>query len=1072
MTLMPNQTAGRIVCIGLAIAALLRGGAPARAAEPIHFNRDIAPILSNNCFYCHGPDKNKRKADMRLDTKAGLFGKLEEGIPVVPGDVANSMMVQRITSKDPDETMPPPKANKHLSAAQIDLLKQWVAQGAQWEPHWSFIAPQRPAVPAVKQTGWVRNPIDAFILARLEQEGLAPSKEADKTTLIRRVTLDLTGLPPTPGEVDDFLADTRPDAYERVVDRLLANPHYGERMALDWLDAARYADTHGYHIDAGRDQTRWRQWVIDAFNRNEPFDQFTIEQLAGDLLPNATVEQKIATGFVRNNMVNFEGGAIPEEYRTAYVIDRVNTTGTVFLGLTVGCTQCHDHKFDPMTQKEFYQLFAYYNNVPENGLDGSKGNAAPVLTAATPDQQKHLDELSAAQKAVERQLDAPIAGVDAAQAEWERATPTAASPAWIALEASVMKSAGGASLAQQDDKSILVTGPNPPSDTYTIVAPVELEKVTAIRVEALTEPHLTANGPGRSENGNAVLTGLKVAPADKAGAAVKMRSASADFTQDGFAVANVIAERRERNASKAGWALYPEVGKQHEAVFEFEQPLKTSVGTRISVTLEFKSPYAQHQFGRFRLSVTDAPAPASAKMPDEVARALVVPAANRTDAQQAVIRAYYRENVSPIARDLRQQLASLKKEQKEIESALPNTMVMAEMDKPRDTFVLMRGQYDKPGERVFPGVPAFLPPLALPDGARNDRLALARWIVAPNQPLTARVIVNRYWQSFFGTGIVKTAEDFGTQGEQPSHPELLDWLAVEFSQSSGQLPVASGQTEGSSLATSSSSLATGHQPLATSSPWNVKQMVRLIVTSAAYRQSSAITADKLAADPENRLLSRGPRFRLAAEFIRDQALAAAGLLDDRIGGASVSPYQPAGLWSELMSRSDGRNWTAQVYQQSHGADLYRRTMYTFWKRSSPPPSLSTFDAPDREVCVVRRARTNTPLQALVLMNDPTYVEASRKLAERMMHEGQTPEDRIACAFRLVLARKPSADESAVLKGVFDRQAERYRDDKPAAEKLLSVGEMPRDASLDVAELAAWANVASVILNLDEAVTRG
>jgi hypothetical protein len=1038
MTLIPDQTAGRIACIALAFGALLGvGGASVGAAEPIHFNRDIAPILSNNCYYCHGPDKNKRKADMRLDTKAGLFGKLEEGIPVVPGDTANSLLVQRITSKDPEEVMPPPKSNKHLSAAQVELLKQWVAQGAPWEPHWSFIAPQKPALPLVKNAGWVRNAIDTFILARLEGEGLTPSKEAGKTTLIRRVTLDLTGLPPTPAEVDDFLGDNRPDAYERVVDRLLANPHYGERMALDWLDAARYADTHGYHIDAGRDQTRWRQWVIDAFNRNEPFDQFTIEQLAGDLLPNATTEQKIATGFVRNNMVNFEGGAIPEEYRTAYVIDRVNTTGTVFLGLTVGCSQCHDHKFDPTTQKEFYQLFAYFNNVPENGLDGSKGNAGPVLTAGTPEQQKKLDELSAAQKAVERQLEGPIAGVDAAQAEWERGTPAAASPAWRALEPSAMTSAGGATLARQDDKSILVTGPNPNSDTYTVVAPVELEKVTAIRVEALTEPHLTANGPGRSENGNAVLTGLKVAAGDKAGAPVKMRSASADFTQEGFAVGTVISERPARNAPKAGWALYPEVGKPHEAVFEFERPLKTSAGTPISVTLEFKSPYSQHQFGRFRLSVTDSPAPAGEKMPGDVSRALSVAAADRTEAHRAVIRAYYRENISPITRDLRQQLASLKKEQKDIESKLPNTMVMAEMDKPRDTFVLMRGQYDKPGQRVSPGVPSFLPPLALPDGARNDRLALARWLVAPTQPLTARVIVNRYWQSFFGTGIVKTVEDFGTQGEQPSHPELLDWLATQFEDG-----------------------------------WNIKQMIRLMVTSAAYRQSSAITPEKLAADPENRLLSHGPRFRLPAEFIRDQALAAAGLLDDRIGGTSVSPYQPAGLWEELMSRSDGQKWTAQVYQQSHGSDLYRRTMYTFWKRTSPPPALSTFDAPDREVCTVRRARTNTPLQALVLMNDPTYVEASRKLGERMMHEGRSSEDRIASAFRLVLARKPSAEETAVLKAVYERQVERYRDDKPAAEKLLSVGESPRGDGLDVAELAAWTNVASVILNLDEAVTRG
>src|SRR4051812_36645095 len=512
---------GLVGAAALVLAAEPPAAPPVTAADaPVKFNRDIAPLLSENCFACHGPDKNKRKADLRLDTRAGLFGKLENGTPVVAGHPDQSEIISRITSDDPDERMPPPKSKKpKLTADQVELLKRWIRQGAPWEGHWSFTQPQRPPVPEVKDAAWVRNPIDAFLLQRLEKEGLHPSKEADKVTLIRRLTLDLTGLPPTPKEVDAFVQDDRPDAYERLVDRLFASPHFGERMALDWLDAARFADTHGYHIDSGRDQTRWREWVIDAFNRNEPFDQFTVEQLAGDLLPNATNDQRIATGFVRNNMVNFEGGAIPEEYRTAYVLDRVNTTGTVWLGLTVGCTQCHDHKFDPITQKEFYQLFAFFNNVPENGLDGKKGNAVPVLKTPTPDQQKKLDELATAAKSIEQQLAGPMPEVDEAQAAWEESTGARTKVAWTVLEPSTMKSAGGASLVAQADKTILVGGPNPAQDTYTIVAPTDLPEVTGLRLETLTDPNLSGKGPGRSDNGNIVLTDVRLSVGDPEDAA-------------------------------------------------------------------------------------------------------------------------------------------------------------------------------------------------------------------------------------------------------------------------------------------------------------------------------------------------------------------------------------------------------------------------------------------------------------------------------------------------------------------------------------------------------------------------
>jgi hypothetical protein len=773
---------------------------PATAGPPgpaINFDRQIRPILADNCYACHGPDDKQRKAKLRLDVKEEA---LKHGTVIVPGRAAASVLIERVASDDPQTRMPPPRTGKRLTPQQVELLRQWIDQGANWSVHWAFVKPQRPSLPAVTTPGWVRTPIDAFILARLERDGLRPSPKADKVTLIRRLTLDLTGLPPTPVQVDAFLADQRPDAYERLVDRLLASPRYGERMAVEWLDAARFADTHGYHIDSGRDMTRWREWVIDSFNQNLPFDQFTVEQLAGDLLSHATLRQRIASGFNRNHMINFEGGAIPEEYHTAYIVDRVNTTGTVWLGLTIGCAQCHDHKFDPITQKEFYQMFAFYHNVPENGLDGSKGNAAPFIKAPTPEQHQQLARLDQSIKKLEQQI---------------KAAP-----------------------------------------------------------------------PG------------------------------------------------------------------------------------------------------------------------------------------------------PEAQACNDRLAGLRKQRAELDKHVPTAMVMQELPKPRDTFMLIRGQYDKHGPKVTAATPAALPPL--PKDAPANRLGLARWLVDPSHPLTARVIVNRYWQMYFGTGIVKTAEDFGAQGEWPSHPELLDWLATEF--------VRSG--------------------------WDVKAMQRLIVTSATYRQSSAVQSEAFAKDPENRLLARAPRLRLHAEFIRDQALAVSKLLDDDIGGASVSPYQPPGLWEELASRLDGKNWTAQTYVQSHGKDLYRRTMYTFWKRTSPPPTLVTFDAPDRETCTVRRPRTNTPLQALVLMNDPTYVEASRKLAERVMTETPTTEERMELAFRLVLARRPTSPERAVLGQVFETQLAAYRKDNAAALKLLAVGESRRNPKLDPAALAAWAMVASTILNLDEAVTRG
>lgn len=1018
----------------------------ANAAEPgkVDFNRTIRPILSSTCFKCHGPDGEERKGGLRLDVREGALEKLESGEKaIVPGKPDESELVRRILSDDPNERMPPKSHLKQLTDKEKEALRQWVAEGAEYRLHWSFRKIERPALPVVKNDGWARNGLDRFILARLEGAGLKPSPEADRTTLIRRVTLDLTGLPPTPAEVDEFLADKRPDAYERLVDRLMSTSQFAERLTVDWLDAARFADTNGYHIDNGRDMSRWREWVIDAFANNMPYDQFTVEQLAGDLLPDATLSQKIASGFNRNHMINFEGGAIPEEYHMAYIVDRVNTTGTVFMGLTVGCAQCHDHKYDALTQKEYYQLYAFFYNIPENGLDGNKGNAAPLVKAPTAEQQKRLDELQKQVEAVEQRLAAPQPELDAAQLTWEQSAIKTADIVWTMLDPTTMASTGGATFSKEKDSSLKLTGTNPPTDTYTLTANPSLEQVTAVRLEVLPDPGLPANGPGRSANGNLVMTDarLKLATADNAaGTELKIQKATADFSQDTFPIANAIDAD-----PKSGWAIYPEVGKPHTAIFELATPTTLTRATPLTVILDFQSQFGQHQAGRIRLSVTNAANPhGKQQLPDNIRQILVLQPDARSADQQTALRTYYRANISTEGRKLQAELAALRDKRAEIDKAVPSAMVMQEMTPGRETRLLIRGQYDKKGDAVAAAVPGSLP--QLPKGAPANRLGLAQWLVSPEHPLMSRVTVNRFWQMVFGYGLVKTSDDFGSQGELPTHPELLDWLAAEFMQPTDK---------------------------ARAQKWDVKALLKMMVTSATYRQQSAVSRDLLTKDPENRLLARGARHRLQVEFIRDQALFVSGLLDRRVGGASVSPYQPAGLWEELMARADGKNWTAQEYSQSHGADLYRRTMYTFWKRTCPPPSLVTFDAPDRETCTVRRARTNTPLQALVLLNDPTYVEASRKLAERIMLEGGASiEERIQFAFRTVLSRQPKPQEVSVLKNIYAQQLDRFRQNPAAAPKLLMVGESPRDEKLEVNELATWATISSVLLNLDETVTKG
>jgi mono/diheme cytochrome c family protein len=1037
-------------CIGVISAAgMLAGNDGVPGGGRVDYQRDVRPILSDKCFRCHGPDAQQRQAGLRLDDPQAALQPAESGRrPIVSGQPDASELVRRIYSGDDAERMPPADSGKSLTDAEKELLRRWIAEGADMSQHWAFVAPKRPPLPQVRNTHWPRNGIDLFVLARLEALGLQPAPEADRNTLIRRVTLDLTGLPPTPDEVDAFLADQRPDAYERLVDRLLQSVHYGERMALDWLDAARYADTHGYHIDAGRDMWPWRQWVIEAFNRNLPFDQFIVEQLAGDLLPNASRDQLIASGFNRNHMINFEGGAIPEEYHTAYVVDRVNTTGAVFLGLTIGCAQCHEHKYDPITQREYYQLYAFFNNVPEKGLDGQKGNAAPFIPVGTPEEEQRLAALRAKEQELQARLQGDWPEVDAEQAHWEADfAGTGADAVWQVVPPEEVTSEGGATAEVLADGSVLFRGNNPARDVHRFRLSTALETIRALRLEALPDASFVQGGTGRSENANFVLTDVSVVAISARQPDQRQRvewvRAFADYSQKDFDVTRAID-----GDPASGWAVDGHLHQQARwAVFVPREPFGFPGGTVLEIQLKYESPYPRHVIGRPRWSLS-ADGRASLAVPEDVRAALAVPSAKRNGEQRRLIRNFYRENVSTVAAQVRQQLQDVIRERTALEASLPTTMVMQEMPQPRETFLLIRGQYDRRGERVEPDVPGILPPLP-PDAPRN-RLGLALWLISPQQPLTARVTVNRFWQMFFGTGLVKTSEDFGSQGERPSHPELLDWLAVEFREPS-PAPYGSGSR----------------------TPWDVKAIIRLIVTSATYRQTSAVGPDCYARDPENRLLSRGPRFRLQAEFVRDQALALSGLLDRRIGGRSVSPYQPPGLWEELASREDSKNWTAQTYVQSHGRDLYRRSMYIFWKRTSPPPAMTTFDAPDRETCALRRSRTNTPLQALVVMNDPTFVEASRKLAERVLLEGgPSTSQRIAYLWKLATAREPTVEEQQILSDLLQQMMVRYERDPEAAAALLQVGESPCHPSLAKSELAAWTIVANAVLNLDQVLTRG
>ncbi len=1162
-------------------------GRDARSAS-ISYSRDVKPILSEHCYACHGPDEKTRKAGLRLDREDDAGKALKSGHrAVVGGDLSASALVGRVLETDPDEIMPPPDMKKPLSSAKIATLRRWIEEGAQFEGHWAYQAPERPSLPEVKDAGWPVNDVDYFVLARLEREGMKPTPAAPKERLLRRASLDLTGLPPTVEELDAFLADRDEKAYEKVVDRLLASPHYGERMAQTWLDLARFGETQGYHHDRHRDLWHWRDWVIQSFNENKPYDQFTTEQLAGDLLPNPTRDQLVATGFHRNEMTTSEGGALPEEYSVKYVVGRVDTTARVWMGTSMACAECHDHKYDPITQRDFYGLFAFFNQVPENGLDREELNPVPKLTLESEAERQRLAQLDSEVRAMEAAtklaLEAPQADWDAAQASWEKRQRETEKGGWTPLALESASVVEASRLVQGSDQAIGLEG-GASGRNYQLQLRADEGSWTGLRLEILPdegagatnsasaagtdgfflariEAVVKARQPAeaRAAAGKSRLGSWHVAGPFRAGSAQEafdkafgpesaadtggtfrdgkvrweekpdwnsgavvglkgantahylFRTITVDAPQvrmahlgstDGLQVwlngrrvfarqgARAVAADQDsvrlwlrkgenrmilktsQGSDEGGWAFRlgdealteapidfagvaadvnpdgrsvkgvldgdPGTGwgvadsRAHTAWFRTHEAFGFAGGTDLRIRLESGEGGAGGVPTRFRLATTrSTDLPEFLELPDAVRAALIAEASTATEDQRSLARGHYRRSFVMEVQQAEKLLTARRKERDEFRQGWASTMVMRDSEKPKDTFLLVRGQYNNRGDKVSMGVPEKLHPWN-EDFPRN-RLGLAKWLLDPGHPLTARVAVNQFWQRYFGNGIVKTAEEFGSQGDWPSHPLLLDWLATEF--------IASG--------------------------WNVKALQRRIVLSATYRQDSRVSPEALEKDPENRLFTRGPRFRVDAEGIRDIAMSVSGLLEPKVGGPSVFPYQPPGLWGQVSFEG------TRDYVQSVGPDNYRRGLYTYWRRSIPYASFTIFDAPTRETCTVRRPRTNTPLQALNLMNDPVYVEAARALGLRVMtHGGGTTDTRIAYAFRVCLGRTPSQRERDVLRGALEREMRRYSEDRESANRLIHVGNSRPPVDVDISELAAWTVVGSTLLNLDETITKG
>jgi mono/diheme cytochrome c family protein len=1006
-----------------AVAAIGVGAPAAHSAErKVSYSRDIKPILAGRCFACHGPDEEERQADMRLDLENDAAKK-----SLSPGNPAASELVTRITSTNPDLQMPPASSKKPaLSAAEVELIKKWIEQGAAYDAHWSHVEPVKAPLPPVKDATWPINEIDRFIAARIDESGVSPSPSADKRTLLRRLSFDVIGLPPTPQELAEFEADASPQSYEKAVDRLLASKHFGERLAVYWLDVVRYADTGGYHSDNHRDVWAYRDWVIDAFNDNKPYDQFVVEQLAGDLLPGATNKQRIASGFNRLLQTTEEGGAQPKEYAAKYQADRVRNTSVIFLASTMGCCECHSHKFDPFTNKDFYSFAAFFADISEKPVGRQDQTRVPLGESEV--RFKEVETELAARRKI---LDTPTPELEASQAKWE---PTAQdtlakldSP-WTAVKPESAVSEGMQTLTVADDLSVLAGGENPATDNYTITLPAALEKITGIRLEALTDAKLANKSLSRG-NGNFVLTGVEVAVVNAAGESkpVKVLSAEADFAQEGYPIANAIDED-----PLTGWAVEGhQKAENRAAAFVLAEPVLKEEGSKIVVKLLHQSPNAQHVIGKFRLAFTGSANPnlKGSPFPPDVTEVLKVELANRTDDQKLTLARYYRSIAPELART-RDEHAKLDAERQAILDASLSTLVSMPVA-PRPVRILPRGNWlDDSGEEVQPAVPAFLARLDSSE-RRLTRLDLAQWIASRQNPLTARVFVNRLWKLAFGRGIARSLEDFGTQSEYPTHPELLDWLAVDFMEHG----------------------------------WDVKRLFKQMLMSRTYRQSSVVSPELREKDPTNNWFARQDRFRLDAELVRDNALAVSGLLTRKIGGPSVKPYQPAGYWQYL-------NFPTREWQNDHGEDLYRRGLYTYWQRTFLQPSLLAFDASSREECTASRPRSNTPQQALVLLNDPTYVEAARALAGRVVSEGggDVPA-RLEFLFQQVLCRSPRPQELDVLGRLHEKHLTEYKADESAATQLLSVGESRNPDGLNAAELAAWTNVCRVVLNLHETVTR-
>ncbi len=1033
----------------LAVAAAACLGSPALGAapqdEPLQFNRDIRPILSDHCFACHGFDPKHRKGNLRLDVADSAYGAGKSGeVAIKPGVPSASALWKRITTSDADDVMPPPDTHKELSAAQKETLRRWIEQGAPYQKHWAFEPPLKVEPPVLPGAALPSNPVDRFLRARLVHEGLSPSPEASRDILVRRVSFDLTGLPPTSDEVRTYLDDSTPGAYERMVERFLHSPRYGEQMARHWLDVARYADTHGLHLDNERSMWPYRDWVVKAFNRNLPFDRFTIEQLAGDLLPNPTQEQLIATGFNRNNVSTSEGGSIDAEFVFRYAVDRTATAVQTWMGLTAGCAVCHDHKFDPISAKEFYSLYAFFHSAADPAMDGNISLTPPILKLRTPEDDARLKEFDARLAASEARLQEAYRGVD------------------------------------YTDPATLATPP-PPQDVETTWADDEIPAGWRITASPGAEPMFVTDGPVKPFSGKRAL---RRQDAGLAQDVIEAGPAPLILPQSARLVAHVYLDpanppraimlqyRTDEWRHRAVWGDYDVIdwGRRDttERVNQGALP-RSGAWVRLEVeasALGLKSDdkvtgFALTQHGgtvywdqvgvKGRVDPTTDPRRSYlawvrqhdgkdvSALPEKVRKIFKdTTAGKRSEGQEAQLREHFlvREcaDTRAVFDPLLGTVAAMKKQRDEYEGAIPATLVWKDMDERRESFVMERGAYDRPGDRVIAGVPAALPALVASGTNGPTRLDFAQWLTDPKHPLTARVTVNRFWQQFFGVGLVKTSGDFGSQGEPPRHPDLLDWLAVTFQESG----------------------------------WDVRGLVRLMLTSEAYRQSSRVSPEVLQKDPENRLLARGPRFRLDAEQLRDNALYLGGLMVDAMGGKGVKPYQPPNIWEPVGFV--GSN--TREYRQDSGSALYRRSLYTFFKRTAPPPFMVTFDSPNREQSCNRRERSNTPLQALQLMNDVQYFEAARGLAERVMIEGgASARDRLRFAFRTVLARQPDAAELEEVQRAFNQHLARYQASPADAQRVVAAGDSTPRAHLPGPELAAYTLVANLLLNLDETVTR-